>query len=230
MSPALDAEQLVGWCGKQRWATETRRGHYASYRGFYGFYAVAYGADNPALELPRVRAAEPRPRPAPVIVVETGILEADERTALILRCAVDAGLRRGEIALICEDDLLPDLLGWSLVVHGKGRRERVIPLPDDLATDLLRACRANEGFAFPGLDAGHLSPRYVGKLANDALPGVWTIHTLRHSYATRIHDATHDLIAVQGLLGHASVATTQRYLATDATRLRRALDVGARAA
>ena len=101
-----------------------------------------------------------------------------------------------------------------------------MPLPDDLAADLRAVCRAGGGWAFPGRIDGHLSARRVGELATATLPGVWTLHTLRHGCATRVHNATHDLIAVQQLLGHASVATTQRYVATDQARLRAAVQAG----
>ena len=228
----VTADQLVDWCGQQTWARETRRSVYASARKFWlwAIRSEGWGFESPADSLPRVRATDPAPRPAPAVVIQTGLIDADPRTALILRCAVDAGMRRGEIAQIHARDLIRDLTGWSITVHGKGQRERTIPLPDDLAIDLRQACKAGGGWAFPGRIGGHLSARRVGELATDALPGVWTLHTLRHSYATRVHDATHDLIAVQRLLGHASVATTQRYVATDADRLRRAMVAGSRAA
>lgn len=60
----------------------------------------------------------------------------------------------------------------------------------------------------------------VGELAAEALPAPWTLHTLRHRFASRAYDATGDLVTVSRLLGHASVATTQRYVATGRARLR----------
>ena len=229
----VTADQLISWCGDQTWARETRRSVYTSARKFWRWFIstpAGSGVVSPADSLPHVRATDPAPRPAPAVVIQTGLIDADPRTALILRCAVDAGMRRGEIAQIHARDLTRDLTGWSITVHGKGQRERTIPLPDDLATDLRQACKTGGGWAFPGRIGGHLSARRVGELATDVLPGIWTLHTLRHAYATRLHDATHDLIAVQQLLGHASVATTQRYVATDRDRLRRAITAGARAA
>ena len=72
------------------------------------------------------------------------------------------------------------------------------------------------GWMLPGQINGHLSARRVGELAAEALPAPWTLHTLRHRFATRAYDATGDLVTVSRLLGHASVATTQRYVATEA--------------
>lgn len=135
----------------------------------------------------------------------------------MLRLAAEAGLRRAEIARIHSRDLVDDLLGWSLVVHGKGGRERVVPLPVPLALELRGY---GPGYVFPGADRGHLSARWVGKLVSRALPRPWTTHTLRHRFATRAYQLERDLLAVQTLLGHASPVTTQRYVAQDEARLR----------
>jgi len=61
-------------------------------------------------------------------------------------------------------------------------------------------------------------------LVNAELPKPWTLHGLRHRFATAIYQKTKDLIVVQQLLGHASVATTQRYLAFTSDSLRAAVN------
>ena len=201
------------------WSRETRRTNYAALRGFFRWAVLAGHLEvSPAEHLPKVRAADPCPRPAPETVYRTAKLYADQRSLLILRLAGEAGLRRAEICQVHTDDVGEDLIGWSLVVHGKGGKLRTVPLPDDLAA----AVRDAKGWLFPGDDAGHLSPRWVGKLAAQALPGKWTLHTLRHRFASRAYAGEYDLLAVQKLLGHSSPATTQRYVATDFDRLRRA--------
>lgn len=115
------------------------------------------------------------------------------------------------------DDLVDDLVGWSLIVHGKGGRDRIVPLTAGIAAELLTL---DDGWVFPGRIDGHLSPRRVGELATDALDGAWTLHTLRHRFATRTYQIDHDVFAVQQLLGHSSAETTRRYVQTDRSRLR----------
>jgi len=144
-------------------------------------------------------------------------MQADPRTGLILRLAAECGLRRAEIAVIHTRDLIEDLLGWSLLVHGKGRKQRIVPLTDGIAAQLREL---EPGYVFPGQIDGHLSPRRVGELATVVLDDSWTLHTLRHRFATRTYSIDHDTFAVQELLGHASAETTRRYIATDRSRLR----------
>ncbi|MGJ3509476.1 tyrosine-type recombinase/integrase [Enemella sp. A6] len=130
-------------------------------------------------------------------------------------------MRRGEVAQVHpENDLVHDLIGWSLVVHGKGSRKRVLPLPDDLAR-ILR--NAPPGYLFPSPRGGHLTPHWVGTLVSRALADGTTMHQLRHLCATEVHEQTHDVRLVQVMLGHSSLATTQRYLAVDDRQMRAAI-------
>lgn len=171
--------------------------------------------------IPAVSAATPSPRPAPDEAVKQGLLDASPRVALMIRVATETGARRGEISQINVRDLGSDALGKTLRLHGKGGKIRTVPISDGLAAAIRLHARA--GWLFPSRSnpQGHLSAAYVGKLISQALPGGWTAHTLRHRYATRAYSASDDLVAVSRLLGHSSVATTQRYVATDAARLRR---------
>lgn len=219
--------QLVDELGRRGWARETRRSRWASLRGFYrwaheaGRTPVDLGAG-----LPAVRPAPAQPRPAPDTAYMAALAAADARTALILRLGAECGLRRAEIACVHSRDLTADLLGWSLIVVGKGGRQRLVPLSDGLAATI-RA--RGDGWLFPGSEHGHLSPRWVGRLATRVLPDGLTVHTLRHRAATRAYDATGDLLAVQQLLGHASPVTTQRYVAVERVRVRAAAAAAAAA-
>lgn len=135
----------------------------------------------------------------------------------MLRLAAEAGLRRGEIARIHTRDILDDVVGWSLRVHGKGGGgavTRIVPLPDTLALDLI-SHTGGHGYVFPGHSDGHLAPQRVGDLLAALLPGQWTAHSLRHRAGTRWWRVDHDLLTVQHLLGHASPLTTQVYVQLD---------------
>lgn len=218
---AVTGDDLVDYFGDQEdWSTETRRGHRTSLRSFYAWAEhKGYVPRSPALALPKIRPTEPNPMPAPDSVYLPALGEADERETLMLRLAAEHGMRRGEIVLVdTSRDLIEDLVGWSLVVHGKGGKQRTIPLLDDVARLLLALPR---GYAFPGDVDGHMSARWCGTLVNRLLPGVWTIHKLRHRAATEWWEASeHDLLEVAELLGHASTETTRRYVKAAQTRHR----------
>lgn len=225
-APALvSRNRLIEWAGAQEWARETRRSVYTSIRAFYTWaHETDRVHDNISDALPRVKASEPAPRPAPENVYRVSLANADARARLILRLAGEAGLRRGEIAQISKDDVTRDLMGYSLRVHGKGGKARTVPLTEPLARVLIEYL-GYRYWLFPSPSGGHLTPRHVGKLASKVMPDIWTLHTLRHRFATVTYDGTRDLIVIQQLLGHSSVATTQRYIATPPDRLRAAVAV-----
>lgn len=217
---------LEGYLGRSDLSNEYRRSLRAAMRGYYG-YLQATGArlDNPAAQLPKIKPRPPKPRPTPDLAYQRALKDATDVERLMLRLGAEAGLRRGEVAQVHSRDLLDDLGGTSLLVHGKGGRQRLVPLTDSLAGALRSHFKTHgPGFAFPGKDAGHLSAAYVGKRISRLLPDGVTMHSLRHRFATRVYAASADLLATQQLLGHASPSTTQLYVAVDGARLRSAVE------
>jgi len=120
--------------------------------------------------------------------------------------------------------------GTALRITGKGGKERMVPvLP--AAREAVRAYAAACPFdltpdapLFRGVRGGALNPRLVQKVIESArlqlgLPASATPHALRHSFATHLLDAGGDLRAIQELLGHGSLSTTQAYTAVDTARL-----------
>lgn len=211
----LTAEQIVAWIGADERAQWTKRSRAMSVRLFYR-WAVKTGrcAVNPTEDVPVPPAPRPRPRPTPDNAYDLALRRSDDRLRLMLRLAAELGMRCDEVSRVHQDDLVPDLDDWSLIVRGKGDRDRTLPLPPGLSVDLrLRFAELGGGWLFPGKVDGHLSARWVGKLVARALPGVWTMHTLRHRFGTRAYAASRDLLLVQELLGHASPNTTQGYVA-----------------
>jgi integrase/recombinase XerC len=214
--------QLVEWIGSQGWDVETLRSHRAALRGFYRW---AHGQGlvlvDPALALPSVKPADPNPRPAPEDAYRLALACADDRLRLMLRLAAELGMRRGEVAQAHADDLERDLTGWTLRVVGKGGRVRRIPLTDGLAVAVRRR---GAGFLFPGAIDGHLSPAYVGKLVARALPEAWTMHSLRHRFASVAYSHDRDVFTVQEVLGHRSPVTTRLYVKVPSEALRRTVE------
>lgn len=146
---------LVEWCSQQKWARESRRGRQNTFRYFWRWAKKHAGLKNVAKKLPKVKAIPGTARPAPEGVYLRALIKSDARTRLILRLAGECGLRRGEIALTNSHDLIDDLIGWSIYVHGKGGKTRIVPLPNGLARELLAL---PSGWMFPGQINGHLSP------------------------------------------------------------------------
>lgn len=206
----ITAGDLTDYFASQTWKPETRRGRRATFRKFYQ-WAISQGLThtNPAEALPSIKPAQPRPKPAPDSVLASALLKASPRERLMIRLAGELGLRRAEVAVIHTSDVMDTPHGPCIVVHGKGAKDRTIPLPAGLAA-ILKSYPP--GYIFPGDDKGHLSPRYVGKLIARIMPDGWTMHTLRHRFATRAYSLDRDLLTVQALLGHASPTTTRLYV------------------
>lgn len=221
----VTAARLQAFLAAQEWAPETRRGHLAAFRSFFA-WALREGVvrANPAVDLPRARPSAGVPRPAGESAIDAALMRADERQHVMLMLASRHGLRRGEISRVHSDDVIEAPGGWSLVVHGKGRKERLVPLLPATA-HALRARPA--GWAFPNGKGDHLTAGHVGVLITRALPKGVTPHQLRHRFATVVYRRTLDIRRLQQLLGHASVATTQRYCAADDATARAVLAAAA---
>lgn len=210
--------ELVGILGRDHYSIEHRRGLRGSLASFYRWcLATGVVTTDISATLPRVPSSPPAPRPATDQIWETLLADADARTILMARLACEAGLRRAEVAQVSTNDLIAGIDGYALVVHGKGGKQRVVPITTTLADRILAA---TPGYLFPGLPGRPMSADRVGKLVSAAMPPHWSMHKLRHRYATRGYAGTGNLRAVQEALGHASVATTQRYTAISAKEIR----------
>jgi integrase/recombinase XerC len=160
---------------------------------------------------------------------------ADVRNLAILELFYSTGMRLSELRGINRQDL--DLIAQQVKVRGKGRKERIIPIGNKAALALRNyesrrdalarrlGARADKVAWFIGPGGKRLSvrgiqdivTRFLDRIDEDA--GLST-HSLRHSFATHLLDAGADLRAVQELLGHASISTTQIYTHTSVERLR----------
>lgn len=222
----VSTDQLVDWLSAQAWKPNTRRGFRGALRAFYS-WGVSVGAWSlsPAAALPVVRVPRALPRPTPEAGYRLAVAIADPRARLAIRLAGACGLRRGEVARRRREDVEVDLLGWSLRVVGKGGHQRVVPLPDDLAREILAM---PAGWLFPSSRTGrHLTPHHLGKLVAAELPETFTTHSLRHRCGTVAYAETRDLRAVQELLGHAKPETTMLYTEVPGSAIRAAVEAAA---
>ena len=150
------------------------------------------------------------------------------RDDAVLEVLYGSGVRVGELCGLDLDSL--DLAGCAVSVWGKGSKQRRVPLSQP-AVAALRAWMviredvvpAAAGAALFGNERGvRLSPRDVRRIVDRRSPRPTHPHALRHTFATHLLDGGADLRAVQELLGHADVATTQRYTHISNHRLREA--------
>lgn len=207
------------------WAASYRRSYRVTLRSFFR-WAKDEGIvrKNPMKGIKSTPAPIGKPRPAPEAAVKSAQTYSDRRVPVMVRLAAYAGLRCCEVCRVHRDDVIETSSGYRLRVLGKGRKVRVIPITNAMAFEILDA----DGWLFPGQIDGHLSASYVSKLVSRALPIGWTAHTLRHRFASRAYiGAGKDIRAVQELLGHASVATTQIYTAVEDDVMRQAVEFAA---
>ncbi|MCW4462876.1 tyrosine recombinase XerC [Sphingomonas sp. BT-65] len=203
-------------------------------RAFLKFTGGEGGAEIPHLRGPRVKKGVPRPI-APDEAVALAEEVADDarepwiasRDLAVLLLLYGAGLRIGE-AMGLTGAVLP--LGETLRVTGKRGKTRIVPLlPQvrDAVEDYVRRCphgTAPGEALFRGARGGPLSPAIIRRSVRAArarlgLPPRTTPHALRHSFATHLLGRGADLRALQELLGHASLSSTQIYTAVDAAHL-----------
>lgn len=189
-------------------AAETRKSELASWRLFYGWaHGRGIRADDPSAGIRSIRVPTRVPRVAPDADIERALATSSARDRAMVMLARYGCLRLTELTTLHTRARE----GERLRVRGKGDKERIVYANEPL----LFALHALErevagGYYFPGLAGAHMHPMSVNKIIT-RLTG-WNPHSLRHAGATAAYNATGDLEGVRDLLGHASLATTQRYL------------------
>jgi integrase/recombinase XerC len=225
----VTGDMLVAWFGAQTgWKTErdATTGQRCAASG--GGHIAPNGC--PIISQTNCRrCANGAPRPAPDHAWQSALAATDARTTLMLRLAGEAGMRRGEVSQVHTRDVLESGGGAQLLIHGKGNKERVVPISGALAESIRAGAGGHtpgaprDGWLFPNRTGGHLTAYHVGQLVVRVLPDGWTMHTLRHRFSSRAYRGTRNLRAVQTPLGHSSIATTERYCAVDDNEIRAAM-------
>jgi integrase/recombinase XerC len=231
-SGALDSRLLRAWIADMhgRGLSPSTVGRRLSAARSFFAWAERRGAVpvNPAKDVRHPKRSEQLPERLDVDEI-SAILEAPPADTLagardraLLELLYGAGLRVSEVVSLDVDDL--DLRGRTLRVLGKGGVERVVPFGSKACRAVqhyLRAARElrrrhEQPALFLNLRGTRLSDRSVRRILNAAVERAALLHgvhphVLRHSFATHLLESGMDLRAIQELLGHARLTTTQRY-------------------
>jgi integrase/recombinase XerC len=214
----------------------------AAVRGFFRFCTRTkrLACDPTAgIATPKVRRSLPTHLSLDDVDRLLGVTRGDSllglRDRAMLELLYSSGLRVSELTGLDWERLDPE--SGSVRVLGKGRKERVVPVGRPALRALASyraACAdagrgASHGPVFLNRTGGRLTARSVARLmaryvVASATPAKATPHALRHTFATHLLGAGADLRAIQELLGHASLSTTQRYTHVDLRRLMDAYD------
>ncbi len=206
-------------------------------KSFFRWWAERDGFDATAIlstRAPKFQKKLPRPLSVPAAKDLIDQIEHQDtrdwvsaRDAAVVTLLYGCGLRISEaLSLTGNDYPLTDVLR----IKGKGNKTRevpVLPAARNAISHYVRLCPHVIEAATPlfrGVRGGALGPRQVAKVVEAArmqlgLPATATPHAMRHSFATHLLDAGGDLRAIQELLGHESLSTTQAYTAVDTARL-----------
>jgi len=210
-------------------------------KAFFRHRELRDGAVNPARELRSPRGE----RRLPVVLSQAEVVQlveaetngagpASARDRAIIETLYSSGLRVSELVGLNWRDL-DEELGMVMVRSGKGNKDRLVPIGEP-ALDALKAWRREmpiawepDGPILTNLRGGRLTSRSVENIVarRIAAAGVRTKitpHGLRHCFATHLLDRGADLRSIQEMLGHASLATTQRYTHVSINRLKQVYD------
>ena len=206
-------------------------------RRFFGFLAEeGFRADDPSAALPRPQLGRPLPKVLTHDDVDALFAELERRRATLaspqtlrlialVELLYGSGLRATELVSLPRNALRRD--EPFMILRGKGGRERLVPISERARAavqDWLVHVPAAAAFLFPS-GKKHLSRvrlfQLIKALAADAgiAPERISPHVLRHAFATHLLEGGADLRALQTLLGHADIATTQIYTHVDSRRL-----------
>ena len=240
MIAAVSVTDMRAWMASERargFGARSLARRLSAVKTFTRWLAEREGFDPTAIlatRAPRFKARLPRPIAEEaalgvldVVGSQAGLPWVAARDAAVVTLLYGCGLRISEaLTLRGRDAPLPP----TMTVRGKGERERAVPVLPAARAAVERyrpLCPFEivpEGPLFLGVKGGPLGARpvqlaMVRARAALGLPATATPHALRHSFATHLLDAGGDLRAIQELLGHASLSTTQGYTAVDTARL-----------
>jgi len=244
----VDRLAIRGWLGAMQQRGLAKRSvarALSALRTFYRFLSATRGVEvNPAKAMRTPKLERTLPTHLDRAEIDLVFVDAERRAAAggfpeardlaMLELFYSTGIRLAELAGLNDADV--DLVSDQVKVRGKGKKERIVPVGSHAGRALRRYYRHRDALGVAGTAdrravfvsrrGRRLSPRGV-QLAMKRLLGALArsrdlhVHSLRHSFATHLLDAGADLRAVQELLGHASLGTTQVYTHTSVERLKK---------
>jgi integrase/recombinase XerC len=234
-----DFRAWLAYLAEQGLSNTSRARRLSAVRSFFRYLARRHGVSNAALSLlarPRVRPPVPRALSiADARAVTDDIAGMSDSAALSARDTAlftllyGCGLRIGEALALDVRDAPMSGGTEALRVLGKGGKQRIVPVLPAVRAAIADWLRVHPDPApasplFLGARGGRLDPAVAQKVMREfrrlsGLPEHATPHALRHSFATHLLAGGADLRAIQDLLGHASLSTTQRYTSVDEASL-----------
>lgn len=197
-----------------------------------------------SIEMPKIPHKEPKVMDMNEVKAVMESVKNDEgresesesgRNFAILSLMFSTGVRRSEVTEIKLNDL--NLDNNSILIHGKGNKERIVYFNDSVKNTLIQYLESqrkllnsafNSDYLFVSKKSEKLSAVSINRIVNKYLESAgikekgYTAHSTRKAFATCIYEATKDIVAVQRLLGHSSIATTQVYLGVSESSKRQA--------
>lgn len=217
----VTAKDIDKWLDHHDLAPQTRYTYVAYLAAFYQWaLKERLVRKDPTEDLIRPKLPKRVPRPIARDDLAHAVSESDPRMRCFLLLAAFAGARCMEIAALRVEDIHRDQN--VLLLHGKGNKERLVPLHTDVLRSLTAFGLPRAGYVFRRRDGKPLKPstisRYVGKYLRSV--GVdATCHQGRHAYATALYQLSGgDLRMVQDMMGHASPSSSAIYAAWSPAR------------
>jgi integrase/recombinase XerC len=225
LSPRALASVLTAWRGLYRWLVR--------HRGFAANPCQDVRAPRSAKRLPKALSVEAAQK---LLEAEPGDDAALARDHAMFELLYSSGLRVGELVSLNADDGRLDLRAGEVTVTGKGAKTRTVPVGARAREALARWLALRPRLAAPGeralfvgargrrMSAGTVNARLKAWARRQGVDAKLHPHMLRHSFATHVLQSSQDLRAVQEMLGHASISTTQVYTHLDFQALAKVYD------
>lgn len=185
-----------------------------TYDGFYKWgRKQKHFTKNPIKKIEKPKTGHGEPHPISDEDLARAFDSADREMSTMLALGAYAGCRAQEIALMVREDIHDDESMRLFIANGKGAKTRWVPLTPQLLEVLNTWGMPSEGRLW--LQEPQQLSRAVNDFLHNEVKTESTCHALRHHFATKVYQETHDIRLVQILLGHASIATTQIYAMAD---------------